>query len=258
MPRKEKGNHGARCKPLGDATCTAALNRSLTPACVTRPCPKCGERRCQEHCGCRRRGESRKVVKTPKAKAAARRATAAAAAQRTQPPVRSAPVLPLRQALQPSLAFLGAADFWDTALKEVAAAKKTVFVASLVYDNSKLQTKLLAVLARGVTVEVLVDRVSLGGAPWAEGRLKKLKKEGAKVSLASGKTYEEVFGRKGQPGVYHAKVVVVDRAVALVGSCNSTNSSLVNGEVVVKVTGAEAAAQAYAMAWAEAQRVVRL
>lgn len=199
-------------------------------------------------------------MKTPKAKAAARRATAAAAAQRTQPPVRSAPVLPLRQALQPSLAveFLGAADFWDTALKEVAAAKKTVFVASLVYDNSKLQTKLLAVLARGVTVEVLVDRVSLGGAPWAEGRLKKLKENGAKVSLASGKPYQQVFGRKGQPGVYHAKVVVVDRAVALVGSCNSTNSSLVNGEVVVKVTGAEAAAQAYAKAWAEAQRVVRL
>ena len=209
------------------------------------------------HCHCRRSGVSRKVVKKKKAKAVARRAKAAADTQRPQPPVRSAPVLPLRQAPQPSLAveFFGAADFWNTALKEVAAARTTVFVASLVYDNSKLQTKLLAVLARGVKVEVLVDRVSLAGAPKAEERLKKLKEKGAKVSLASGKPYQQVFGRAGHTGVYHAKVVVVDRAVTFLGSCNSTNSSLVNGEVVVKVTGAEQAVQAYAKALEEAKRV---
>jgi phosphatidylserine/phosphatidylglycerophosphate/cardiolipin synthase-like enzyme len=56
--------------------------------------------------------------------------------------------------------------------------------------------------------------------------------------------------------VYHVKAVVVDGAVSLTGSSNSTNSSQVNGEMVVKVTGsAEAAADAYAVAWAEAQKV---
>jgi phosphatidylserine/phosphatidylglycerophosphate/cardiolipin synthase-like enzyme len=154
---------------------------------------------------------------------------------------------------------LGAAAFWDTALEVVAAAKKKVFVASFVYDNSKLQTKLLAALTRGVKVEILVDRVNLsgaGGAPKAEQRLKKLKEKGAKVYLASGKPYKQVFGREGRPGVYHVKAVVVDGAVSLTGSSNSTNSSQVNGEMVVKVTGsAEAAADAYAVAWAEAQKV---
>ena len=169
-------------------------------------------------------------------------------------------VLPLKQAPQPELAvkFLGALKFWPDVLEVVGSAKKKVFVASMLYDNSLLQTKLLAARARGVTVEVLVDRVKLREkeAPQAGERLRKLKQSGAKVYLADGRPYKQVFHRKGCTGVYHAKVVVVDGEVAYNGSSNCTNSSQVNGEVVTKVTGsATAAAEAYAVAWDEAQNV---
>ena len=152
---------------------------------------------------------------------------------------------------------LGASDFWTSALVEVGAAKKTVFVASLVYDNSKLQTKLLAALGKGVKVEVVVDRVTLQKSPtsFAQTRLKKLKEKGAKVYLASGRSHKRVFGVDGIPGVFHAKVVVVDGVVAFCGSPNSTNGSLVNGEVAFRVAGAAVATQAYNKAWEEAQRV---
>jgi phosphatidylserine/phosphatidylglycerophosphate/cardiolipin synthase-like enzyme len=55
--------------------------------------------------------------------------------------------------------------------------------------------------------------------------------------------------------VFHPKVLVVDSVVSFVGSPNSTNASLVNGEVSVKITDAAVAAQVYEQAWKEAQRV---
>lgn len=132
-----------------------------------------------------------------------------------------------------------------------------MFLGSLLYDNSKLQTKLVAARARGVKVEVLVDRKSLqeGVAPKAVERLGKLKEEGAKVFLASCRSHKRVFGVQGRPGVYHAKVVVVVGVVAFVGSADQTNNSLVNGEISLRVSGADAATEVYDQAWVEAQRV---
>jgi len=89
----------------------------------------------------------------------------------------------------------------------------------------------------------------------SQGLLGKLKEKGVKVYLASGRSYKRVFGVEGRPGVYHAKVVVVDGVVAFVGSANQTNNSLVNGEISLRVSGASAATEVYNQAWAEAQRV---
>ena len=171
-------------------------------------------------------------------------------------------VPPLKAVQEPKLpvTVLGATGFWEGVLEQVAAARKTVFLASYVYDNSKLQTKLLAAIARGVKVEMLVDRSALqeNVAPWAKQRLEKLRASGAKVYVGSGRSYKRVFGVEGRPGKYHAKVVVVDGVVAFVGSPNYTNNSLVNGEVAVQVTGGAVATQLYNQAWAEAQRVESL
>ena len=255
MPRKEATNHGARCKPLGGAACDNALNGSGKPAHVCRACPVCAEKgRCSAHCKCGRNGLSRS-----KAKKKATKAKAAAPQRRPQPPVRGSVVLPVRAAVPEPVGvevFRGL-SWWDSALTEVAAAKKKVSLFSLLHDNTRMQTKLLAARARGVAVEVVVDRVSLERkvAPKAGGRLQKLKEAGAKVHLASGKPYEKVFGRKGFPGDYHAKVLVVDGAVSYCGGANSTNQSLVNGEVVLKVTGAKTAGELYQAAWAEAEGV---
>ena len=152
---------------------------------------------------------------------------------------------------------LGASAFWDSALKEVAAAKSTVFLGSYCYDNSRLQTQLLAARGRGVKVEVLLDRKAFQSrlAPRAVARLDKLKEKGAKVYLASGRSYRVVFGRDGQPGNYHAKVLVVDSLVAFVGSANATNNSCVNGELALKVSGKVVAKDVYDKAWTEALRV---
>lgn len=165
--------------------------------------------------------------------------------------------MPLRQEVQSAspVQVLGASEFWDNALKEVAATRKTVFLASMLYDNSRLQTQLVAARNRGVEVEILVDRASLQQGGWADKRLGKLKKLGAKVFLASGKPYREVFGVTGLPGTYHVKALCLDGIVAFVGSPNHTNNSLVNGEVAWKARGEVVAAQTYDKAWAEARDV---
>ena len=92
-------------------------------------------------------------------------------------------MLPLREVQPPELPLkvLGGAAFWVSALQEVAAARKSVFVTSLVYDNTELQRKLGKALERKVKVTVLVDRVSLGDKPRSQERLQALKKKGAKV-----------------------------------------------------------------------------
>jgi phosphatidylserine/phosphatidylglycerophosphate/cardiolipin synthase-like enzyme len=160
-------------------------------------------------------------------------------------PAQEQVALPLASATPAlSVEVFGASAFWESALSAVATAKKTVLATSLVYDNPKLQAKLVAALARGVKVEVLVDRSSLkeGFATRSRARLQTLKDKGATVFLCSGKSYKTVVGVAGQPGKYHAKVLVVDNAVSFVGSANHTDNSLVNGEVVVKVTGSTALA----------------
>ncbi len=103
----------------------------------------------------------------------------------------------------------------------------------------------------------MVDRASLqdGAAPWARQLLERLRESGAKVYLASGRSYTRVFGVEGRPGNYHCKVVVVDGVAAVVGSPNQTNNSVVNGELALQVTGGRAATQVYNQAWAEAPRV---
>jgi len=166
-------------------------------------------------------------------------------------------VLPLRQEVHSAapVQVLGGSKFWDDALKEVAATRKTAFVASMVYDNSRLQTQLVAARRRGVEVEILVDRVFLQQGSWADKRLGILKKLGAKVFLASGKPYREVFGVTGLPGTYHAKALCLDGFVSYLGSANHSNNSQVNGEVIWKVRHEVVAAQTYDEAWSEARDV---
>lgn len=165
--------------------------------------------------------------------------------------------MPLRQEVHSAapVQVLGGSKFWDDALKEAAATRKTVLLASMVYDNSKLQTQRVAALRRGVEVEILVGRASLQQQGWADKRLGKLKKLGAKVYLASGRPYWEVFGVTGLPGTYHTKALCLDGFVAYSGSANHSNNSLVNGEVVWKLRHEAVAAQTYDEAWAGAQDV---
>jgi phosphatidylserine/phosphatidylglycerophosphate/cardiolipin synthase-like enzyme len=248
MPRKEKRNHAVVCKPVR-GRCKASRNGLQEPAGVVRPCPKCDEMRCVKHCRCGRRGVSRKMaVRAP----VQRQVTVTAASQQHFQPQQQQPFR-----VSDFVEVLGASTFWDRALEAVATAKKTVFVASLAFDNSKFLAKLLAARSKGVKVELLLDRKSFkeGLAPKAGERVAKLKAAGAKVFLGSGKSHKRVFGVDGYPGVFHPKVLVVDSVVSFVGSPNSTNASLVNGEVSVKITDAVVAAQVYEQAWKEAQRV---
>lgn len=231
--------------------------------CVSRPCPKCGENRCSLHCACGRRGVARASAKVQACAGSAARTAAARRDAGTGHQQRRAgvvlPVLETQEAKFP-VSVLGSSSFWDSVLEGVVAAKKTVFLGTFVYDNSKLQAKLVAALGRGVKVEILVDRVSLkeGVAPRAAGRLQKLKEKGAKVYTATGKSYRRVFGVDGRPGNYHAKAVVLDSLVAFVGSPNQTNNSLVNGELALRVSGAAVAAEVYKQAWSEGQSVQSL
>ena len=181
-------------------------------------------------------------------------------AKAKQDEARNSVALPLVQAREeprPLVEVLGATAYWDSALKEVAAAKSTVFVASYCYDNPRLQTQLLTARRRGVKVEVLLDRKAFHSslAPRAAERVRKLKEKGAKVYLASGRSYRVVFGRDGQPGNYHAKALVVDGLVAFVGSANATDNSCVNGELALKVSGKAVSKEVYDKAWKEALRV---
>ena len=205
--------------------------------------------RCCLHCRCGRSGVSRRRVVL----------RLAMKARRASKPLRSRVVLPLQQVVQQPMfpvKVLGASGFWDNCLEDVAAARKSVFFGSLAFDNSKLLSKLLGALARGVKVEVLVDRASLEQevAPRQRERLLKLKEKGAKIYVAGGRSYKRVFGTEGRPGNYHAKTMVVDGVTAYVGSPNHTNNSLVNGEVAVRLSGGAVAADVYNQAWAEARR----
>ena len=182
MPRKKRCNHGATCTPV-TGKCRKSRANPGSPVVVSRPCRGCGEERCFDHCGCGRTGVPRTAAK---AKAQPRRtanttATTVRSQQPQQPP--QPVVLPVREAQPPRLPLqvLRGAAFWLNALQEVAAARKSVFVTSLVYDNAELQKKLLKALERQVKVTVLVDRVSLGDKPRSQERLKALKKKGAKV-----------------------------------------------------------------------------
>jgi len=253
MPRKEKCNHAVKCKPLVGGPCKASIDGLKKPRGVKGICPYCIEQRCALHCGCGRQGLTRAQAKAKleacSVKTARKRATKHALGRQAQTRV----VLPVKEKEEAKV--LGAGAFWDDALTEVAAAKKSVFVASLVYDNSKLQTKLVAALARGVKVVLLVDKVSLEASKKSGDRLKTLKEKGGKVHLASGKSYQEVFGVAGHRGNYHCKALVVDAAVTYLGSLNFTNNSQVNGELAAKIPGVAFAAAAYKQAWLEAKGV---
>ena len=251
MPRKVKCNHAVKCKPLGVGPCKASIDGLKKPRGVTAVCPYCKEKRCALHCGCGRQGLTRAQAKAKlearSGNTARKRATKQALGRQAQTRV----VLPVKEKEEPKV--LGAGALWDDALPEVAAAKKSVFVASMLYDNSKLQTKLVAALARGVKVVLLVDKVSLETSKKSAERLKTLKEKGGKVYLASGKSYQEVFGVAGRRGNYHCKTLVVDAAVTYLGSLNLTNNSLVNGELAAKIPGVAFAAAVYKQAWDEAK-----
>ena len=255
MPLKKKGNHAVQCKPVGGELCKESRDAKKQPVRVARKCSKCGDMRCRVHCRCARRGVSRAMKK---AKVEPSRTVKVAKPKQDERSSRVVlPLVQVREEPRYPVEVLGATTFWGNALKEVAAARSTVFLGSLCYDNSKLQTQLLAALGRAVKVEVLLDRALFrsGLAPRAAERVAKLKEKGAKVYLASGRTYRAVFGRDGQPGNYHVKALVVDGFVAFVGSPNATNNSCVNGELAFKVSGKAVAKDTYDTAWAEAMRV---
>ena len=255
MPRKKKGNHAVQCKPIGGELCKESRDGKRQPVRVGRKCPKCTEMRCTVHCRCGRRGVSRAMKK---AKVAPSRTVKVAKPKQDERSSRVVlPLVQVREEPRFPVEVLGATAFWGSALKEVAAAKSTIFLGSLCYDNCKLQTQLLAALRRAVKVEVILDRALFrsGNAPRAAERVAKLKEKGAKIYLASGRSYRAVFGRDGQPGNYHVKALVVDGSVSFVGSPNASNNSCVNGELAYKVSGKAVAKDTYDMAWAEAMRV---
>lgn len=169
-------------------------------------------------------------------------------------------MLPIVQAPAPPLQFriLGATDLWRHALADVRSAKTSITLASMVYDNPKLQKALLAARAKGVAVKLLVDKMKLKArsAPMSHGRLKVLKKHDVKIWLCTGKPYKATFGVAGHPGVYHCKGIVVDGAISYIGGGNLTDGSEVNGELWVRAIGAEAARGTEATIWSEASEAV--
>jgi len=145
------------------------------------PCPGCAEWRCATHCWHGRNGKKRNDEDQPASKKPKTKKTAAKLGRlRAQQQQRPLPLL-VREPQPPKrpLEVLKGAAFWDSALREVSAAKKSVFVTSLAYDNTRLQQKLVAALARGVKVVVLVrgirkqltpsmtDLVQIGHVPFS-------------------------------------------------------------------------------------------
>jgi hypothetical protein len=167
MPRKAVCNHSVVCKPE-TGKCKRSRDGLGAAVRVVRPCPGCEEWRCAAHCWHGRNGKKRNDEDQPGSKKPKTKKTAAKL-RRLRAQQQQRPLLPLLvtkpQPPKLPLEVLKGAAFWDSALREVSAAKKSVFVTSLAYDNTRLQQKLVAALARGVKVVVLVRGIRKQSTP---------------------------------------------------------------------------------------------
>lgn len=112
---------------------------------------------------------------------------------------------------------------------------------------------------RPFTCEVVVDdgACRTSGSQHQRARLRKLQEAGASVCVAAGLSGVPVFGRRGHPGIMHAKAVVIDSSVAFCGSANLTMASRCNREICFRIVGPPVAQIMAALGAARAAAVSR-
>jgi hypothetical protein len=130
--------------------------------------------------------------------------------------------------------------FWiDKACEDLKNASNVV-VASPMYDDGQLHTALLATLDKRSSVTLFVDKeaVEKKTCKGMLSKLKELKVAGGHVFICTGEDGKNLFGPNAQPGIFHAKVVVVDGGkVVWYGGSNATKSARKNVEFMTRLRG---------------------
>ena len=198
--------------------------------------PRCNELRCANHCKCARNGwrtgRNRGRLGQPAAKA---KAKAKAAPPPPPPPPPPLPPMPPAGPVgrMPALSFevMDVAAWYVAKLESIKDAAEVV-VGSYQYDHEKL-TDLLERRLRDRSAfhcVLLVDREMFKGkTPFHQRpRLERLRRAGATIVLCRGTP---------STGAFHAKGVVTDRRTAFLGTANTTQKSLRNGELCHRLRG---------------------
>jgi phosphatidylserine/phosphatidylglycerophosphate/cardiolipin synthase-like enzyme len=123
----------------------------------------------------------------------------------------------------------------DAIVKEITAAEKSVYVQAYTFTQEDIGSALIAAAARGLDVQVIMDKFNAG----AQGSLFLPLKKKMKVVL------------DGKHRIAHNKVIIIDQSVVITGSFNFTEGAeLYNAENMVVVRDAEVA-QKYLGNWQE-------
>ena len=165
----------------------------------------------------------------PKAKANAK----AKAAPPPPPPPPPPPMPPAPVGRMPALSFevMGVAAWYVAMLDSIRDAGEVV-LGSYQYDHEELTDVLERRLRDRSAFDcvLLVDREMFKGkTPFQQRpRLERLRRAGATIVLCRGTP---------STGAFHAKAVVTDRRTAFLGTANTTQKSLRNGELCYRLRG---------------------
>ena len=144
--------------------------------------------------------------------------------------------------LQTSVKVFPSAEWRKEAVADIRNAQSVV-IGSYMFDAEDIQKALLAELRRRgkefrCAVIVDEDMHSESGCKRQKPMLKTLGEAGAHIYKAHG---QHSTGRMSKyRGSFHIKCMVLDSRIAFHGSCNYTEASTKNWEMVLRVTGAAA------------------
>ena len=144
--------------------------------------------------------------------------------------------------LQTSVKVFPSAEWRKEAVADIRNAQSVV-IGSYMFDAEDIQKALLAELRRRgkefrCAVIVDEDMHSESGCKRQKPMLKTLGEAGAHIYVAHG---QHSTGRMSKyRGSFHIKCMVLDSRIAFHGSCNYTEASTKNWEMVLRVTGAAA------------------
>ncbi len=226
------------CQGVDRSTAACKLSRAAKgkPIQLRGPCATCGERRCRTHCRCGRRGDAKgRNAGRPDAHAArvatkaAAKAKASTEAAKAKAAARASPAPVAPQPAELSADVLTGQTYQQRLLADFRGARE-IWLATLVFDSVALTEALLLRLADNCSVVILVDAEyhRQGTSRGQRSRLSQLQRAGAEVYLCRGTQ---------ATGSLHLKAVVVDGAVAYVGSANFTEKSERNAEAVTRLEG---------------------
>ena len=130
---------------------------------------------------------------------------------------------------------------WFERLVDDLGSASSVTLASYTYDEPAIQAIMERRLrSRACEVEVMVDKEAHDAATtrFQRSRLAALRDLGARVRLCQGKPRSRIYGKNARGhGLFHKKVVVIDKRVLYHGSANCSRNSRCNEESVLRLTG---------------------